>query len=49
MSEGWIAKSIGMDVDELLRLEQISGLAAPFRDRDFSRAWYVDEGRYTNA
>lgn len=38
-SDGWIAKKLGMDADELLRLKQISGLAALFKDRDFSRAW----------
>ncbi len=39
MSDEWIAKNIGMDADELLRLKQISGLAALFKDRDFSKAW----------
>ena len=39
MSDEWIAKNIGMDADELLRLKQISGLAALFKDREFSRAW----------
>lgn len=39
MSDEWIAKNIGMDADELLRLKQISGIAALFKDREFSRAW----------
>ena len=39
MSDGWIAKHIGMDADELLRLKQISGLAALFKDQAFSKAW----------
>lgn len=39
MSDAWILKHIGMDADELLRLKQISGLAALFKDREFSRAW----------
>lgn len=39
MSDAWIMKHIGMDADELLRLKQISGLAALFKDRDFSRSW----------
>ena len=39
MSDEWIAKNIGMDADELLRLKQISGLAALFKDREFSKAW----------
>lgn len=36
MSDAWILKNIGMDADELLRLKQITGLAALFKDRDFS-------------
>lgn len=37
--DDWIMKHIGMDIDELLRLKQISGLAALFKDRAYSRAW----------
>lgn len=36
MSDAWIMRHIGMDADELLRLKQISGLAALFKDREFS-------------
>lgn len=36
MSDAWIMKNIGMDADELLRLKQITGLAALFRDKEFS-------------
>ena len=36
MTDAWIMKNIGMDRDELLRLKQISGLAALFADKDFS-------------
>ncbi|MDR2982785.1 MAG: ParB/RepB/Spo0J family partition protein [Puniceicoccales bacterium] len=36
MSDAWIRESLGMDKDELLRLKQISGLAALFADKDFS-------------
>ncbi|MDR1755431.1 MAG: ParB/RepB/Spo0J family partition protein [Culturomica sp.] len=36
MSDEWIKKQIGMDRDELLRLKQISGLAALFADKEFS-------------
>jgi ParB-like chromosome segregation protein Spo0J len=42
MSDEWICKHIGMDVDEILRLKQISGLAALFKDKDFSKAWVKD-------
>lgn len=38
MSDHWIMKNIGMDADELLRLKQITGLAALFKDREFSKA-----------
>nr|DAT01249.1 MAG TPA: chromosome partitioning protein [Caudoviricetes sp.] len=39
MSDAWIMKNIGMDADELLRLKQISGLAALFADKEFSKSW----------
>ncbi|AQS41228.1 MAG: DNA binding protein ParB-like nuclease [Candidatus Tokpelaia hoelldobleri] len=42
MSDTWILKHIGMDMDELLRLKQLNGLASLFRDRDFSRAWETE-------
>lgn len=42
MSDAWIMKNIGMDAEELLRLKQISGLAALFKDKDFSNAWEVE-------
>ena len=38
MSDQWILKNIGMDADELLRLKQITGLAALFKDKEFSQA-----------
>jgi ParB-like chromosome segregation protein Spo0J len=34
-----IAKELGMDADEVLRLKQIGGLAELFADRGFSEAW----------
>ena len=42
MSDQWILRHIGMDADELLRLKQISGLAALFKDKDFSKSWMPD-------
>lgn len=42
MSDAWILKNIGMDAEELLRLKQITGLAALFKDREFSQAWDVE-------
>ena len=34
-----IAKELGMDSDEILRLKQITGLAELFSKEDFSEAW----------
>jgi len=39
MSDAWILRHIGMDKDELLRLKQITGIAALFKDVEFSKAW----------
>lgn len=38
-SDEKIAKHLGMDADEVLRLRQITGLAEMFSDREFSQAW----------
>lgn len=38
-SDAWIAKHLGMERDEILRLKQITGLAALFKDVDFGQAW----------
>ena len=38
----WICKHIGMSVDELLRLKQITGVAALFQNRDFSKSWTAE-------
>ncbi len=37
-----IARELGMDADEVLRLKQISGLAELFESEDFSEAWEPD-------
>ena len=42
MSDAWILRHIGMDKDELLRLKQITGIAALFKDHEFSEAWSTD-------
>ena len=41
-SDKWIAKHLGMDADELLRLKQITGLASLFKDKEFSKSWEVE-------
>lgn len=38
MSDSWIMKNIGMDKDELLRLKQLTGLAALFADKEFGKS-----------
>ncbi|MCI9306651.1 MAG: ParB-like nuclease domain-containing protein [Lachnospiraceae bacterium] len=38
-SDAWISKHLGMDRDEILRLKQITGLAALFKDVNFGQAW----------
>lgn len=39
----WICKHIGMSVDELLRLKQITGVAALFQNQDFSKSWDAED------
>lgn len=38
-SDKWLAKHLGMDIDEIIRLKQITGIADLFRDNDFSKSW----------
>ena len=38
-SDAKIARELGMDADEVLRLKQVSGLSEMFADREFSEAW----------
>jgi len=42
-SDAWISKYLGMDRDEILRLKQITGLAALFKDINFGQAWRPKE------
>ena len=42
-SDAWISKHLGMDRDEILRLKQITGLAALFKDVKFGQAWRPSE------
>jgi ParB-like chromosome segregation protein Spo0J len=41
-SDEKIAKELGMEPDEVLRLTQVTGLAGLFADRDFSTAWEAE-------
>lgn len=38
----WICQHIGMSQDELLRLKQITGVAALFQNKDFSQSWEAE-------
>jgi ParB-like chromosome segregation protein Spo0J len=40
-SDEKIARELGMDADEVLRLCQITGLAEAFKDQQFSAAWEI--------
>lgn len=41
-SDRWIREHIGMSQDELLRMKQITGIAALFQNADFSEAWEAE-------
>lgn len=38
-----IARELGMDRDEVLRLMQITGLESLFKDEDFSKSWMIED------
>ena len=38
-TDKWISKQLGMDLDEIIRLKQITGIAALFKDNEFSKSW----------
>ena len=42
-SDAKIGKQLGMDPDEVLRLAQITGLAEAWKDREFSKAWDIED------
>jgi len=42
-SDKKIAKELGMEADEVLRLAQVTGLAEAFKDQAFSQAWEAAE------
>lgn len=42
-SDEKIAKNLGMEPDEILRLTQITGLSELFADQDFSEAWDIED------
>lgn len=48
--EGWsdeeICKKLGMELDEAIRLKQISGLKKAFANHEFSKSWEEFESKY---
>ena len=40
--DAWICKHVGMTLDELLRMKQITGLSSLFQNKEFSQAWEAD-------
>jgi hypothetical protein len=42
----WICQHIGMSPDELLRLKQVTGVAALFNNKQFSDSWEPDKEFY---
>lgn len=41
-TDHWISKHLGMDLDEIIRLKQITGIAALFKDKEFSKSWTTE-------
>lgn len=48
--QGWkeedICKKLGMELDEVIRLKQITGLKDAFQNHDFSKSWEEFESKY---
>lgn len=47
-SNARVARELGMEPDEVLRLSQVTGLAEMFADKEFSEAWEPAEGDLFN-
>lgn len=45
-SEEQIGENLGMEVDEIIRLKQISGLKEAFQNHTFSKSWVEFEHKY---
>lgn len=41
-SDKWISQHLGMELDEIIRLKQITGLAELFKTQDFSKSWVTE-------
>lgn len=47
-SDNEVAKHLGMDAEEVLRLKQITGLKEAFANHEFSKSWEEFETKYYN-
>ena len=45
-TEAKIGQYLGMELDEIIRLKQISGLKQAFQNHTFSRSWTEFERKY---
>ena len=45
-SDSKICQKLGMDLDEVIRLKQITGLKEAFMNNDFSKSWEEFESKY---
>lgn len=45
-SDSKICQKLGMDLDEVIRLKQITGLKEAFMNHDFSKSWEEFESKY---
>lgn len=41
--DGEIARRLGMDLEEVFRLKQVTGIAYLFRNQPYSKAWEIQE------
>lgn len=50
VNNGWddikISKKLGMDIEEVFRFKQVSGLKEAFSNHEFSKSWVAFENKY---
>lgn len=45
-SDAKICRELGMELDEVIRLKQITGLKEAFQNHEFSKSWEEFEAKY---
>ena len=43
VSDDEIAEKMGMELEEVLRLKQVTGIAAVFKNQDYSKSWIMED------